>query len=201
MPVYNGTTGTETLTGGTGADTLNAYGGNDQLNAGSGNDLLYGGDGNDTMYGGLGNDVLSGDIGNDVLYGGTGSDTLYGGAGADVIYGGAGDVVVGGEGGTDNDTLVLNYADVQSISYGGGNNEAGTVTFYGGGTLSFTEIETIAYSGVVDGTAGNDTMNVGYTDAHLLAATKLSPGTRLWTRDRRLGSATARLGIAYELAH
>jgi hypothetical protein len=44
-------------------------------------------------------------------------------------------------------------------------------------------------------------LGVGYTDAHLLAATKLSPGTRLWTRDRRLGSATARLGIAYELAH
>ena len=65
MPIYNGTTGNDTLTGGNGADTLNAYGGNDQLNAGSGNDLLYGGDGNDTLVGALG------------------SDTLYGGAGID----------------------------------------------------------------------------------------------------------------------
>ncbi|MGQ5490912.1 type II toxin-antitoxin system VapC family toxin [Thauera sp. ZXT1-4] len=44
-------------------------------------------------------------------------------------------------------------------------------------------------------------LGIGYTDAHLLAATKLSPGTRLWTRDRRLSEAAARLGIAYELAH
>jgi hypothetical protein len=44
-------------------------------------------------------------------------------------------------------------------------------------------------------------LGIGYTDAHLLAATKLSPSTRLWTRDRRLSDAAARLGIAYELTH
>ena len=44
-------------------------------------------------------------------------------------------------------------------------------------------------------------LGIGYTDAHLLAATKLSPRTRLWTRDRRLSDAAARLGIAYELTH
>jgi hypothetical protein len=44
-------------------------------------------------------------------------------------------------------------------------------------------------------------LGIGYTDAHLLAATKLSPSTRLWTRDRRLSDAAAQLRIAYELTH
>jgi hypothetical protein len=38
---------------------------------------------------------------------------------------------------------------------------------------------------------------LGYIDAHLLAAVRLSPGTALWTFDKRLASA-ARLGIAHE---
>lgn len=126
--------------------------------------------GNDSVDGsadGNGLEVEAG-AGNDTVRGGSGADTVYGGADADVIYGGAGDVVIGGETGTDNDTLVLNYADVETITYGGGNNEAGTVTFTaasGGGTLTFSEIESIQFVGAVDGTAGDDEMNVGFTDA------------------------------------
>lgn len=41
-------------------------------------------------------------------------------------------------------------------------------------------------------------LGIGYTDAHLLAAAMLSPGTRLWTRDRRLRAVSSRLGFAYE---
>ena len=37
---------------------------------------------------------------------------------------------------------------------------------------------------------------IGYVDAHLLASTLLAPGTRLWTRDKRLDAAAERLGIA-----
>lgn len=37
---------------------------------------------------------------------------------------------------------------------------------------------------------------IGYTDAHLIASTLLTPGTSLWTRDRRLGDVAAALGIA-----
>lgn len=37
---------------------------------------------------------------------------------------------------------------------------------------------------------------IGYVDAHLLAATLLTPGSRLWTRDRRLHDAADQLGIA-----
>jgi predicted nucleic acid-binding protein len=37
---------------------------------------------------------------------------------------------------------------------------------------------------------------IGYIDAHLLASTRLSPGTHLWTRDRRLRQLAAWLGLA-----
>lgn len=37
---------------------------------------------------------------------------------------------------------------------------------------------------------------IGYIDAHLLAATRLSPGATLWTRDRRLLAAAVRLKLA-----
>jgi len=37
---------------------------------------------------------------------------------------------------------------------------------------------------------------IGYVDAHLLAATRLTPGTLLWSRDRRLSAQAERLGVA-----
>ena len=40
-----------------------------------------------------------------------------------------------------------------------------------------------------------DGSGIGYVDAQLLAATLLTPGTRLWTRDQRLAQVSARLGI------
>lgn len=42
---------------------------------------------------------------------------------------------------------------------------------------------------------------VGYVDAHLLAAVRLTPGARLWTRDTRLRRVAAELGLAYMLPH
>jgi len=42
---------------------------------------------------------------------------------------------------------------------------------------------------------------IGYIDAHLLAAVRLSPGTLLWTRDKRLLAVSARLGLCVNLAH
>ena len=38
---------------------------------------------------------------------------------------------------------------------------------------------------------------IGYVDAHLLASTRLTPGGRLWTRDKKLHAQAERLGIAY----
>jgi Ca2+-binding RTX toxin-like protein len=153
--------GDDSIVDGSGDAVLDGGAGNDFIGAGGGSDLFYGGDGD-------GADTITGEAGDDTIFGGAGADLLYGEDGADVFCGGAGDTVVGGEGGTDNDTLILNHADVQSISYGGGNNEAETVTFTaasGGGTLTFYEIETIRMAGQIDGTAGADSMGAGYTDA------------------------------------
>ncbi len=157
-----------TLDGGDGNDLITGYAGADRIDGGAGADSLTGGAGNDSIAGGDGNDTLIGGAGNDRLSGDAGADSLTGGDGADILYGGAGDTVVGGEGGTDNDTLVLTYADVESITYVDGTNEAGTVTFTaasGGGTLTFSEIESIQYAGAVDGTSGADSIGAGFVDA------------------------------------
>ena len=42
---------------------------------------------------------------------------------------------------------------------------------------------------------------IGYIDAHLLAAARLTGEARLWTRDGRLQRAAAELGLAAMLPH
>lgn len=37
---------------------------------------------------------------------------------------------------------------------------------------------------------------LGFIDVHLLAAVRLSPGTQLWTYDKRLYEAAVRLGVS-----
>lgn len=37
---------------------------------------------------------------------------------------------------------------------------------------------------------------IGYVDAHLIASVRLTPGSVLWTRDKRLESVANELGIA-----
>ncbi|AKM11066.1 type II toxin-antitoxin system VapC family toxin [Croceicoccus naphthovorans] len=44
-------------------------------------------------------------------------------------------------------------------------------------------------------------LGIGYVDAHLLAATRLTTGMRLWTRDRRLNDIATRLGVAEAVQH
>jgi predicted nucleic acid-binding protein len=44
-------------------------------------------------------------------------------------------------------------------------------------------------------------LGIGYVDAHLLAATRLTGGSSLWTRDKRLAEAAERLSIAARVAH
>lgn len=39
-------------------------------------------------------------------------------------------------------------------------------------------------------------LGIGYVDAHLLAATMLTPDARLWTRDKRLATVAAQQGLA-----
>ena len=38
---------------------------------------------------------------------------------------------------------------------------------------------------------------IGYVDAHLLASTRLTPETLLWTRDKRLRRVAEAMGVAY----
>jgi predicted nucleic acid-binding protein len=42
---------------------------------------------------------------------------------------------------------------------------------------------------------------IGYIDAHLLAAVRLTPDAKLWTRDGRLRTVAAELGLAAMLPH
>lgn len=42
---------------------------------------------------------------------------------------------------------------------------------------------------------------IGYVDAHLLAAVRLTPDAKLWTRDRPLQRVAAELGLAAMLSH
>ncbi len=44
-------------------------------------------------------------------------------------------------------------------------------------------------------------LGIGYIDAHLLAAVRLTPGSLLWTRDKRLLAASVQLGIAANTTH
>lgn len=44
-------------------------------------------------------------------------------------------------------------------------------------------------------------LGIGYIDAHLLAAVRLSPGTSLWTRDKRLLAVSSRFGLAAHPTH
>jgi hypothetical protein len=42
---------------------------------------------------------------------------------------------------------------------------------------------------------------IGYVDAHLLAAARLTADSKLWTRDRRLQGVAVQLGLAATLSH
>ncbi len=42
---------------------------------------------------------------------------------------------------------------------------------------------------------------IGYIDAHLLAATRLTPGATLWTRDKRMMGLSDQIGLSARLSH
>jgi predicted nucleic acid-binding protein len=44
-------------------------------------------------------------------------------------------------------------------------------------------------------TAGLAGSGVGYLDAHLLASVKLTPGAKIWTRDKKLKASAETLGL------
>ena len=44
-------------------------------------------------------------------------------------------------------------------------------------------------------------LGIGYVDAHLLASVRLTAGTLLWTRDKRLQQVAERSGLAWRSGH
>jgi predicted nucleic acid-binding protein len=44
-------------------------------------------------------------------------------------------------------------------------------------------------------------LGLGYVDAHLLASARLTAGTLLWTRDKRLSAVAERLSLAARVTH
>jgi predicted nucleic acid-binding protein len=44
-------------------------------------------------------------------------------------------------------------------------------------------------------------LGLSYIDAHLLAATRLTPGASLWTRDKSLSAAAEKLSVAARVTH
>ncbi|MBY5333176.1 metal-binding protein [Rhizobium leguminosarum] len=112
------------------------------VTTGGGNDQLEGTDGNDTFDGGAGNDTINGYAGNDKLTGGDGNDQIFGGVGNDVVRGGAGDDKI-----TDGDN-VSTAPETFDIDAGDGNDAINLQT------------HSSAISGVIDGGAGTDTLQV-----------------------------------------
>jgi Hint domain-containing protein/hemolysin type calcium-binding protein len=112
------------------------------ISGNAGDDTLTGGTGADVLYGGLGADSITFNVG-DTATGGDGDDTFT----LDILTGGpAGITITGGEGNeTAGDTLNLQgqVNSAADIVYGGGNNEAGTITLRDGTVVTFSEIENI----------------------------------------------------------
>ncbi|WP_240932001.1 Hint domain-containing protein [Parasedimentitalea denitrificans] len=173
--------------------------GRDVIDGGAGNDLIYGqddddtlsgGSGDDTLFGGIDEDSLSGGTGDDILLGGQGADYVSGGDDADIIGAGVGDTIVGGEGGDDDDAVIV--SGLATVTYDGNDPslEAGTITYYDDdlnetGTAEFSEIENVyvvgtsstsavledpssvpgaeSVDGIVEGTSGDDLIDLDYT--------------------------------------
>ena len=173
---FSGTdSGTWDFVGTTGAgvfNTLEAIGGTvyaDTLNAAL--------DSNGVYFAALGgNDSVTGGSGNDTLDGGAGNDTIVGGGGADQIFirrADGTDLITGGETGTDSDFLAFDATGGTSgVSVTFSGNEAGSYSFTGGGSGSFTQIEWVQGSTLSDtvnaaATTGGITVNGGAGDDSL----------------------------------
>src|SRR4051794_1078069 len=88
--VYNGTSGSDRVSGGTDNDTFWGGPGRDAIEGNAGNDVALAGEGDDVLTDSDGIDILEGGPGADALDGGPGLDNLLGGDGPDLINGGAG---------------------------------------------------------------------------------------------------------------
>lgn len=169
------------------------HGGNDSLvgidravnmlYGGKGNDLLYGMAGDDDLFGQAGNDILNGGAGDDVLMGGDGSDILRPNSGADLITGGRGadtfvlddgtaDVITdffAGEGDVlklSGKVLTVDQIDAAAtlVDYDKDGAVDDTVVTWTRGEVVLLNYKVARPDGTVDGTDGNDLIQVNYKD-------------------------------------
>lgn len=141
-----------------GMDVIHGGAGNDVIYGQDDNDELFGDDGDDFIDGGIDEDAIRGGAGNDVLIGGQGADDIAGGDDADDILTGVGDVVRGGEGGDDNDTLIVSGLASVDFDETDPTGESGTITYYDDelneiGTSEFSEIENVHVVGTPSATS------------------------------------------------
>jgi predicted nucleic acid-binding protein len=98
-----------------------------------------------------------------------------------------------------SDVLVMHPAVIGEISLGNIKNRRGVLSslrrITGAVVAMDTEVLTLIE---VQDLAGS---GIGYIDAHLIAATLMTPHCKLWTRDKRLHTVAHRLGIAYDTMH
>jgi Ca2+-binding RTX toxin-like protein len=163
--------------------TIDGGDGNDNITGSQGNDTLIGGDGNDFVNGGKGNDTAQLGTGDDtfVWNPGDGSDTVEGGAGTDTLqFNGANiaeniDITANGTRtrftrDVANITMDLNSVEhINFVTLGGADNiRVGDLTGTGVNQVNI-DLAGVAGSGVgdgaadsvtVNGTVGNDTINV-----------------------------------------
>lgn len=151
------------------------------LYGGRGDDLLQGTSGRDHLFGQADNDTLLGGAGNDVLMGGDGDDLLQGGEGSDVLTGGRGRDHFVLEGETENTITDLRLDQGDSLTMAGRLwteaelMAAGTLVDHDGDGLADDLIVAQGDSrsiflnmrrpdGIVQATALNDHITVGYAD-------------------------------------
>jgi hypothetical protein len=160
----NGEAGDDTILGGAGAEVLDG---------GAGNDILDGNQGNDTILGGAGDDVIAWDPGDgsDVVEGQAGADTLrFNGSNANELF----DVsAIGGRVRFSRNigAIVMDLDDVETLDLRAlGGADGTTVNDLTGTDLSLVAVDlaglggsgdTLADTVTVNGTAGNDTIDVG----------------------------------------
>ena len=182
-----GESGDDQLAGGSGADQLQGGDGHDQLQGDAGNDVLFGQDGNDTLSGGTGKDYLLGGAGNDTyrIDNFTDDDVIIDAEGVNTIEFGEGITLdqlafrraIDGTGNNRYVSIESGGGTGRVIVTGGMDGAIAQYKFADGSTLSATQVATLAsaatnrpaqqlaftnplLSGVMFGTAGNDTLSL-----------------------------------------
>ena len=185
----DGGNGNDRLVGGAGTGTLQGGNGDDHLFGGSGAEMLLGGNGNDTIDGNKGNDFAAMGNGDDTFVWdpGDGSDTIEGQNGNDTMVfngaGGAEKVDLSASGNRlkfhrDVANITMDTHGVETVDFNAlGGPDLVTVNDLTGTDVKSVDVDLAATLGgsdgdgqpdsvVVNGTDGNDTINVsGDTDA------------------------------------